>query len=336
LPPRSFGLYTQHHPHSSPLQLQRPHNSQQQHHSNFNIFVDNASLKMRFGLMMMSLPLLTAGLHQGHVKVHHHARAHGVDRRAIETQIVTVTEFQTVTMTVDEDTSSITSTSAVMTSLTSPDRPSNVTLTSMSFRSPTNPSQLISTVTSQTAESSKVADNTNGANSFATLVPVPNSAMVKNSCVYPVYIWSDGHPSCEGPAAKCKLIEANGTHIERLRTCAEGGISLKVSKDQSAVAPMQFEYTVWPDHVMVSYDISYLNCMKNSNNEKDLSGCAGHDGGIQAVGGGDCEDFACAAGQWCNQKAYVIPEFGYLPDAPVGGCTVDKGIAFELCAGTRV
>jgi hypothetical protein len=108
-------------------------------------------------------------------------------------------------------------------------------------------------------------------------------------------------------------------------------VSLKVSKTESVDKPMQFEYSVWEDGSMVSYDISYLDCMEG----QDLRGCAGQDGGIQAVGGGDCKKFACAPGQYCDQQAYVVAEFGYLPGAPVGGCEAAKGIAFELCAGER-
>jgi hypothetical protein len=153
--------------------------------------------------------------------------------------------------------------------------------------------------------------------------------MLKNSCAYPVYISSTGHSSCEGNSTTASLLSPDDMHIETLRKCAEGGISLKVSKTEDAELPMQFEYTVWQDGSMVSYDISYLNCMKG----KDLSGCAGHDGGIQAVGGGDCKRFSCAAGLYCDQQAYVVAEFGYLPGAPVGGCEVEKGVAFEICAG---
>jgi hypothetical protein len=36
------------------------------------------------------------------------------------------------------------------------------------------------------------------------------------------------------------------------------------------VKPMQFEYAVWDDKRTVSYDISYLDCMKNENGEQDL------------------------------------------------------------------
>jgi hypothetical protein len=157
--------------------------------------------------------------------------------------------------------------------------------------------------------------------------------MVKNSCDYPVYIWSDGNPSCEGPVAKGKLIEANGTHIEILRKCPSGGVSLKVSKTESAAKPVQFEYSLWLEQSVIFYDISYLDCMSNEDGEKDLRECAGHDGGIQAVGGGDCKGFHCPANEWCDVNAYVVAEFGYQDGAPVGGCSVEKGIAFELCAG---
>lgn len=103
---------------------------------------------------------------------------------------------------------------------------------------------------------------------------------------------------------------------------------------------MQFEYSVWPtDNSLVSYDISYLDCMKNKEGEKDLSACVGHEGGIQAAGGASdderCPDYYCKANEWCDQQAYVVAEFDYKPGAPVGACAVDKGIAFEVCAGNR-
>jgi hypothetical protein len=181
--------------------------------------------------------------------------------------------------------------------------------------------------------SALVAPFKNITTGFSTLVPVENSATVKNSCSYPVYIWSVGNPTCEGTIADAKLLSPNSTHIETFRKCKEGGVALKVSKDKSASKPMQFEYSLWTDHGLVSYDISYLNCMKNGNGEKDLSECAGHDGGIQAVGGGDCKAYQCIANKWCASDSYVVEEFGYQDGAPVGACALEKGIAFEICAG---
>jgi len=182
--------------------------------------------------------------------------------------------------------------------------------------------------------------NGNG-NPYKVVVPVAGSASVVNSCDYPVYILSAGNPSCD-PGQERQLIAAKSTYTEKMRKCAEGGISLKVAKAEDMLQPMQFEYTVVgvsPNQNIVYYDISYLDCMKNANGEQDLSACAGHDGGIQAAGGASndpgCKDYHCLANEWCDQQAYVVPEFDYKPNAPVGGCDFDKGIAFELCAGNR-
>lgn len=182
---------------------------------------------------------------------------------------------------------------------------------------------------------STASPSSNGGNPYQPLEPVANSASVKNSCDYPVYINSEGNISC-GPGTKGELIAPNSTYTEKMRDCQDGGISLKLSKTQDMRNPMQFEYSVWPDKKTVSYDISYLDCMKNSKGEKDLSGCVGHEGGIQA-GAGDksCPVYHCIANEWCDQQAYVVAEFDYKPGAPVGACAVDKGIAFELCAGNR-
>jgi hypothetical protein len=283
-------------------------------------------------ILFLTLALLAQATMHGH-----HDRVHEFKRRAVETEMVTVTEIETVIVTVEQKSVSVISTSTAAISLTTYTSSSAVIPTFKSFRPHTNPSQPVSPVSSDVSaaatEPIKLANTTTG---FNDLNLVSGMAMIRNSCPYPVYIWSESHPSRPSPAAKGALLPAMGLHTETMRACPEGGVSLKISKDNTLTAPMQFEYTVWTDHVTVSYDISYLNCMKNGNGEKDLSGCAGHDGGIQAVGGGSCKHFACPANQWCDHNAYVVAEYGYLPNAPVGGCTVDKGIAFELCAGVKV
>ncbi|OAL46612.1 hypothetical protein IQ07DRAFT_517820, partial [Pyrenochaeta sp. DS3sAY3a] len=176
---------------------------------------------------------------------------------------------------------------------------------------------------------------------FKLLEVIPGHASVKNSCNFPVYVRSAGNPTCENPHDD-ELVQPNTTFTEKIRTCKEGGISLKVSATKDIKKPMQFEYTVWADKTTVSYDISYLDCMKNKDGEKDLSDCVGHNnvgdshGGIQARAGDDsCPDYFCHANEWCAQQAYVVAEFDYKPGAPVGACAVDKGIAFELCAGNH-
>lgn len=178
-------------------------------------------------------------------------------------------------------------------------------------------------------------------NPFQLLEVTPGSASIKNSCGYPVYVKSVGPLSCEG-AHENELLASHSTYTKKIRNCKEGGVSLKVSAFAEMKNPMQFEYAVWSDKKTVSYDISYLDCMQNKNGEKDLSACVGHNnidgsrGGIQALAGDNtCPTYFCRAGEWCDQQAYVVAEFDNKDGAPVGACAVEKGIAFELCAGNR-
>jgi hypothetical protein len=182
-------------------------------------------------------------------------------------------------------------------------------------------------------------------NPFAALVAEPNKAIILNSCDYDVYISSMGDQSC-GPdtTANSRLLPANSTYREPIRTCYKSGVSLKVARTKHLTRPMQFEYAVWDDKKTVSYDISYLDCMvvglsdgrSDGSGSKDFSGCVGHEKGIQAAAGQYCPVFQCLAGVECAQHAYTVPEFGYLPGAPVGAYDVEKGIAFEVCAENRV
>lgn len=261
-------------------------------------------------VVLLALLVLAAGAQHGHGRDHAHGLRH---RHALEVEVVTVTDvvYHTVT---------------VVASSTAPPYKPNVCCKPRAALTSHNFPQL---KTLSAAQSTSVPDN--GSNPYQPIVAVANSASVKNSCSYAVYITSEGHSSC-GPGAENKLIAAYSTYTEKLRKCKTGGISLKVSKSQDMGNPMQFEYSVWTDEPTVSYDISYLNCM----NGNDLSACAGHDGGIQASAGDDsCPAYHCIANEMCDKQAYVVAEFDYKPGAPVGACAVDKGIAFEFCAGNH-
>jgi hypothetical protein len=252
----------------------------------------------------LQLPLFVAAASHGHG--HNHAEAH---RRALTTETHVVTETVYATLTVESSSaSSTTSSSASAIKL-----PEKVPDASPSATPP--------------------SDNNGGP--YKLLVPEPENAIIVNSCAYHVYVLSVGHRSCSS-GANCKLLPANGTYSEPIRACDDGGISLKVTKADDGAKPMQFEYAVWKDEkTRFSYDISYLDCMKNTNGEKDLSDCVGHDGGIQATSGPDCPTYQCVANEWCPVQAYVVAEFDYKPGAPVGSCGVEKGVAFELCAENR-
>lgn len=290
---------------------------------------------MASNIALLSLPLLAVGAQHGHN--HNHARAHdaALQQRsaanpACDNSIITITETKTVTITVQPGGSSAAQSPAPIVSLTS---------------AQASPPAAPSAAQPPAKNGSGVAQPSGGAggkpastdeHGFTTLQPIPNSALVKNSCGYPIYIWSHGDPSCEGKAASGQKIEANGTYSETLRKCSAGGVSLKISKTQDTAKPMQFEYAVWTDESKVSYDISYLDCMNTEDGAQDLSNCPGHEKGIQAMGGGEgSPTYQCPANQWCDKHAYVVAEFGYKPGAPVGSCAVDEGVAFEICAESQ-
>ncbi|KAI4630311.1 hypothetical protein J4E80_001246 [Alternaria sp. BMP 0032] len=282
------------------------------------------SFTMHFNVIVaLALPLLATGAHIGYRHGHNHEK---IDRRAIQTDVVFVTETIIKTVTIESAASSAASSCTVTTTAAAPELSMTVKLPDKGIPDDA------STSTSSVAPSATPSSSPGGP--YATLDSIPNQAIIVNSCDYDVYVSSIGDEElCDnGPGSDCVTISANSMYTEAIRTCHKSGISLKVAKAKDMALPMQFEYTVWDDHVKVSYDISYLDCM--TKNGTNFDNCAGHEKGIQAAAK-DGPVFQCVANEPCAQQAYVVPEFGYLPDAPVGGSTIDKGVAFEICAGNR-
>ncbi|KAH7067505.1 hypothetical protein BKA63DRAFT_424283 [Paraphoma chrysanthemicola] len=280
---------------------------------------------MRFLYVLLTLVLSAIAVHLGHQ--HGHTHDHGLDLRAIitEVQVVTVTQILTVTVGTDASTPSATKSAAFIQDALS------------SVASAGRETDSLQTTAPSTAPSStSPQDNTAGGTiAFKSLDTIPDTVTLLNSCHYSVYLWSVGH-NCDGTDAVGQLIAPHGTYMEPIRRCEIGGIALKISRTMDASRPMQFEYTVWAsDPSMLSYDISYLDCLRNDHGQKDISACAGAELGVQAVGGGDAKSFKCGGGEWCSVQAYVGPEFDYQAGAPVGGCKVHHGVAFELCAGNH-
>jgi hypothetical protein len=275
-------------------------------------------------VIALQLPLLSAGISHGHG--HKHADAH---RHALATEVVVVTETVYTTLTIEPSSTPSNAPPSSTSAALPPDFPS-ISATAL-------PAKVVSSVVSSVvppvaSPSATTPANNNGP--YQALIPEAYSAIMKNSCDYHVFVTSAGNPTC-GEGKTCVLVAPNTTYSEKIRICKEGSISLKVSKTENMAKPMQFEYGVWTDKKTVSYDISYLDCMENTEGEQDLSACAGHDGGIQAVAGADCPTYHCVANEWCPTQAYVVAEFDYQPGAPVGACGIDKGVAFELCAKNR-
>jgi hypothetical protein len=117
LPGHSFSFLLQHLARQvhTPLNHRgsKPHKS---HLAHSNLEFHNVSLKMRSSLFLISLisavmfamPFLASGF-----GIHGHARAHNVNRRALVTEVETVTEIAIVTITVDEGAVNAISTPAV-------------------------------------------------------------------------------------------------------------------------------------------------------------------------------------------------------------------------------
>jgi hypothetical protein len=75
--------------------------------------------------VMFAMPFLASGF-----GIHGHARAHNVNRRALVTEVETVTEIAIVSITVDEGAANAISTPAISTPAISTPTPSTVILTS--------------------------------------------------------------------------------------------------------------------------------------------------------------------------------------------------------------
>ncbi|KAF2743596.1 hypothetical protein M011DRAFT_377617, partial [Sporormia fimetaria CBS 119925] len=160
-----------------------------------------------------------------------------------------------------------------------------------------------------------------------------NSAVVKNSCTYPIHIL----PVAPGTTPKSEIIQPGQTFTRPLHISPKcipghpnalcGGVSLKVSRHPNDNNVIQFEYTAVDG--LVWYNLSLIVCIKKPG------GCVGHEGGYKAVAAQaqGCREFKCGPSETCDTEAYFIEEYGYQDGAPVGACRLDGGVAFEVCAG---
>ncbi|KAF2252193.1 hypothetical protein BU26DRAFT_410406, partial [Trematosphaeria pertusa] len=168
---------------------------------------------------------------------------------------------------------------------------------------------------------------------FGSLTNKPDEAVIINSCSYPIYLSSvNSNPAnptnCDGDGVNGHEIPPGATYSERIRECAEGGVSLKIAKQSSGAKPMQIEYTKSSE---LYYNLSFLDCMVPGTT--DLSACAGHEEGVQIASAKGCPVWACQPGEYCDTKGYTVPEYGNQNVAtPIGGCGAGEGLVLELCA----
>ncbi|PLB52148.1 hypothetical protein P170DRAFT_444197 [Aspergillus steynii IBT 23096] len=89
---------------------------------------------------------------------------------------------------------------------------------------------------------------------FTPLVSAVGSAIVKNNCKHPIYLWSVG-----GSVGPKKTIQPGGTYSETFRRDpASGGVSLKITKVNDGIfngsPQLNFAYTL--DGNQLWYDLS--------------------------------------------------------------------------------
>lgn len=151
----------------------------------------------------------------------------------------------------------------------------------------------------------------------AILVAIPavrglGQAVVENKCDFPVYLWS-----VSDSVGSMETLDSNsGNYSETYRTNADGGgISLKISRDQSQSEVTQFEYTLNND---LWYDISNIN------------GYPFEKYGLTLIPtGANCPNVLCAAGVSQCHDAYNVP----TDDHATSMCDIESDTVLVLCSG---
>ncbi|OJD15632.1 hypothetical protein AJ78_04124 [Emergomyces pasteurianus Ep9510] len=151
------------------------------------------------------------------------------------------------------------------------------------------------------------------ATAFAALLPnvLAGTAMVKNNCDCPVYLWSVANAG-NVPRHEIKPGE---TFSEKYRSNPNGGgISLKISKTYSDAVITQFEYTLAGPKVF--YDISNIN------------GYPFEDKGVSLTSSSGCPEVHCPAGVKRCKGAYNNPD-----DIATHACSSSSDLSMTLCSG---
>ncbi|KAI5286331.1 hypothetical protein KEM54_006873 [Ascosphaera aggregata] len=145
------------------------------------------------------------------------------------------------------------------------------------------------------------------------------SVNIKNSCGKPVYLWS----IADSGDVKTEHIEDGGSYSEHFRQNANGGgISIKLSDDESGGKVSQFEYTLQGDD-KVYYDWS------------NIDGYPFAAGGVKVNPSettGDCPPVDCPAGVEHCDPVYNKPD----DDFATHGCSNKVTFDVELCPGGKL
>jgi hypothetical protein len=142
-------------------------------------------------------------------------------------------------------------------------------------------------------------------------------AIIKNQCAEPVHVWSIAGDAEE----KTSTIEGGGEWSEDYRENDNGGgISIKLSYDESHDDVSQFEYTLAPSENKVYYDLS------------NIDGYPFRHGGTSIKPSDDsCPAVNCPAGVKECKDAYNMP----FDDHATKGCSEDADLTLVLCSDEK-
>lgn len=148
-----------------------------------------------------------------------------------------------------------------------------------------------------------------------------------NNCPHSVSVQAFPGPGCS--AGQGRTVAAGATWSDTLKECSGGNTALKVYKS-GETKPMQFEYGL--KDKMLWYDMSFIDCIKGTN---DFSRCSGS---AWAMRGNDkCHAWKCT-GPDCCQQGYCDPYATAMAQQPTAGCGTSEGysesqlgVIIELC-----
>ncbi|KAI5306169.1 hypothetical protein KEM56_002008 [Ascosphaera pollenicola] len=144
------------------------------------------------------------------------------------------------------------------------------------------------------------------------------SVNIKNNCGKPIYLWSVADAD-----VKSESIQDGGSYSEHFRQNSNGGgISIKLSDDQSGSKVSQFEYTLQGDD-KVYFDWS------------NIDGYPFAQGGVKVTPSetsGDCPNVECAPGVEHCDSVYNKPD----DDFATHGCSNKVNFDVELCYGGKL
>lgn len=154
------------------------------------------------------------------------------------------------------------------------------------------------------------------ATALAALFPTAlanGKATVKNQCDEGIQLTSVAESDGGDPTE----VKSGGSYTETFREGSDGGgVSLKLSFDDSLDDISQFEYTLAPSQDMVFYDLSNVN------------GYPFQKGGASIEPSDDsCDVVTCDAGVSECTDAYNEP----FDDLATKGCAIDTDLTLTLC-----